>query len=111
MLVMSGDLPELQNAGVNLLGDSPIEENDMAKFKSVLETNIMAAVLVCADTSAFPTERELTTGTVYEAGFPAHEHTVTTRRPNHQQRVHLRRRPSSKFVPFISSYTHLCARD
>lgn len=36
----------MQNAGVNLLNKSPIEENDMGVFKQVLETNIMAAVLV-----------------------------------------------------------------
>ena len=36
----------MQNAGVDLLNSVPLEEADMAKFRQVLDINIMSAVLV-----------------------------------------------------------------
>lgn len=92
----NAELTELQNAGVNLLGGKPIEENDMTTFKYVLETNIMAAVLVSTASLCGDRSSKSDNAIVYEAGFSAHEQAITTRRPNHQQRLHLRRCPSSK---------------
>jgi hypothetical protein len=37
---------DIQNAGMNLLGATPIEDADMGKFRDTLMINVMGSVIV-----------------------------------------------------------------
>ena len=78
----------------------------MSKFRQVLDVNIMAAVYVRL-VYLHPTRQRarqycsrrvasLTAFSVYQGSDQNHERSITVRRTNHQQRLHLRNLASSK---------------
>jgi hypothetical protein len=69
---------------VDLLNSVPLEEADMAKFRQVLDVNIMAAVLVSDGLMRYQDPRS--SRLVYEVLHYFDERAITARWPDHQQR-------------------------